>query len=261
MADSAKKKKTTESVSKTRSGGTKKKTTTTVTKKKASNTKNVSRSVKTLEAKKVKEENKVHYIEKNVEPEEVLPVMQEVSETHDEMIESKKNNELREIPVSHYIIVGIIVVWILIFMYIGYKMTQNYRERLYDTGYFYHENIDIKKISLSEVTDVIPNSSSTFLFFNYRGIEETYDLEKEVYQIMRDYHLQDSFYYIDLTDIDVEKQVTEIREVLGIETLLHTPAILYYQDGNLIQIAQREDQKVLESADFVKVLDMYEFKK
>ena len=271
MAEEVKKNKSSVSNKKKTSGGTNKKKTGTVNSKKTPATKksrvttnSTTKKVSNKEGKKpVKEKRSVLYIEKNVDPEPVsLSLDREVVvEKNDEL---KTDNELRKIPVSHYIIVGIIIVWILIFMYIGYKMTQNYQEKLYDEGYFIHKKIDVKKTTLNELNQVIANSSSPlFLFFNYRGIEETYELEKEMHQIMNDYHLQNNFYYIDLTDMQKEEKdmADEINQVLGIHSLLHTPAVFYYNNGNLVTIAQREDKKILEAADFVKVLDMYEFKK
>ena len=41
----------------------------------------------------------------------------------------------------------------------------------------------------------------------------------------------------------------------------NVPVVAYYERGTLVDVAQREDVKILEAADFVKLLDMYEFRK
>ena len=39
------------------------------------------------------------------------------------------------------------------------------------------------------------------------------------------------------------------------------PTILYYKDGKLVDYVQRDDEQMMSDADFVKLLDIYEFEK
>lgn len=169
------------------------------------------------------------------------------------------------IPLSNYLIAAIILVWIAIIAYVGYELSRRHQENLYQEGYFIHEKIDIKKISLAEASTVAHDAKdAVFILFNYRGYEETYELEKELWRIMNDYHIEQNFYYVDLTD---ENGTLNCDMTCVLNTGLHVtnfknvPAIAYYERGTLIDVAQREDKKVLEVADFVKLLDIYEFKR
>lgn len=183
--------------------------------------------------------------------------------------EIKQEEPVKEAPTiqfSNIIIAAIIVVWIFILLLLGNRLYHKYQEKLYDEGYFYHENKDIKKVSVSELQNLIDTSTShnMFLFFNYRRNKETYELERDLSTIIDDYHLQEKFYYVDLTDM-VGQLNCELscvaNEGLGIESINNIPAIVYVQNKAIVDIAQREDKKILEAADFVKLLDMYEYKK
>lgn len=207
---------------------------------------------------------------KQVLEETVLPVNEEKLEQEKTekkvapVFETRKTIK-KVIPVSNYLIAAIVVVWVIIIAYVGYELSRRHQENLYQEGYFIHEKIDVKKITLEEAKTVTHDSKdATFILFNYRGYEETYNLEKELWKIIKDYHIDSNFYYVDLTDENgtINCDMTcVINTGLNHTKFKNVPAIAYYERGSLVDIAQREDQKVLEAADFVKLLDMYEFRK
>ena len=83
-------------------------------------------------------------------------------------------------------------------------------------------------------------------------------------KIIEEYHLKDQFYYVDLSREESQTNCSSdcaINQELGTNLVHNLPAIVYYKNNVVVDVAQREDQKVLEAADFVKLLDMYEFKK
>ena len=277
------KKTTAKTVSSKKTSGTKTSTASKTTKK-VSSTQKKTGTKKSASPKKTSTKVVVPEKEKIVVPEEVTTkkeVKQVLEETvlpiKEENLEQEKSEkksvpvfETRKtikkvIPVSNYLIAAIVVVWVIIIAYVGYELSRRHQENLYQEGYFIHEKVDVKKISLEEAKTVTHDSKdATFILFNYRGYKETYDLEKELWKIMKDYHIESNFYYVDLTD---ENGTNNCDMTCVINTgLNHTkfknvPAVAYYERGSLVDIAQREDQKVLEAADFVKLLDMYEFRK
>lgn len=259
-----KKKSTTSSkTSGTKKTTTAKKTSSTNAKKKESTTKSTSKQEETV----VKQEKilKARPLETTIVEEEKIE-LEEPKKKVLEPVLDKKEPLPKEISFTNYIIALLIVAWVFIIVYFGYKIYQKYQENLYDEGYFYHEKIDIKKVKIGDIVETLSNDSkeTVFVLFNYRDIKETYDLEKDLYSIMKDYHLEDNFYYVDLTDSMGQPSCNELcilNSALNTDRFLHVPSVAYFKNGQLYDIAQREDQKVLEGADFVKLLDIYEFKK
>lgn len=210
------------------------------------------------------EEKNYNVLEETIVEEE-SPRKEDLEITEEIPVFETRKTIKKVIPLSNYLIAAIILVWIAIIAYVGYELSRRHQENLYQEGYFIHEKIDIKKISLAEASTVAHDAKdAVFILFNYRGYEETYELEKELWRIMNDYHIEQNFYYVDLTD---ENGTLNCDMTCVLNTGLHVtnfknvPAIAYYERGTLIDVAQREDKKVLEVADFVKLLDIYEFKR
>ena len=210
------------------------------------------------------EEKNYNVLEETIIEEE-SPRKEDHEKTEEIPVFETRKTIKKVIPLSNYLIAAIILVWIAIIAYVGYELSRRHQENLYQEGYFIHEKIDIKKISLAEASTVAHDAKdAVFILFNYRGYEETYELEKELWRIMNDYHIEQNFYYVDLTD---ENGTLNCDMTCVLNTGLHVtnfknvPAIAYYERGTLIDVAQREDKKVLEAADFVKLLDIYEFKR
>ncbi len=212
-----------------------------------------------------KKEIKSKVLEETIVSEVEVPNVESVSEPREEVIFETRKTIKKVIPVSNYLIAAIVLVWVIIIAYVGYELSRRHQENLYQEGYFIHEKIDIQKITMEESKKVSHDSKDAiFILYNYRGYEETYNLEKELYKIIKDYHLENSFYYVDLTDENgtINCDMTCVLNTgLKVNKFKNVPAIAYYERGTLIDVAQRDDQKVLESADFVKLLDMYEFRR
>lgn len=225
----------------------------------------IERELETVLKEDVLNEEKNYNVLEETIVEEESPRKEDLEITEEIPVFETRKTIKKVIPLSNYLIAAIILVWIAIIAYVGYELSRRHQENLYQEGYFIHEKIDIKKISLAEASTVAHDAKdAVFILFNYRGYEETYELEKELWRIMNDYHIEQNFYYVDLTD---ENGTLNCDMTCVLNTGLHVtnfknvPAIAYYERGTLIDVAQREDKKVLEAADFVKLLDIYEFKR
>ena len=195
---------------------------------------------------------------------ETIP--QEMEEIHAEINGEKKitSFEKYEIPVTNYFIAIIAIVWTFVIAFLGFHLYKTHQESLYKEGYFNHTGI-IQKTTFENIHDIMENSGEKelFILFNYHSEKEHYELEEDLEQIIEDYHLKHNFYYIDIMNY---KEVANcdlscaVNRELGSE-IKTFPAIFYIKEKKVIDVAKRDDKKVLEASDFVKLLDMYEFKK
>ena len=185
------------------------------------------------------------------EPERKVPLLNE--------IEGKKVGEYK-----NYLLAFAIFIVIVLGTIFGLQIFKNYQEKMYLKGYFKQEKTDVTILSYDNVANVLDSTKgNAFFFFHYRENEDTYQLEKEIYQVVTDFHLADFFYYVDLTDMvtaDCDR-ICQVNRLFLEANVSHVPAILFYQNQRLIHTVMREDQAMLKASDFAHVLDMYEFKK
>lgn len=240
--------------------------------KKTTATKKTTSKPKTSSVSKVKEPEVIHESVKIPEKKIIssVEVSEDVIETQEtsKVLESKREvtTDKKASTITGFLIAAIIAVWILILILIGYQIYQKYQEKLYDQGYFYHEKTAIHEITLNNLRTELEkiNTDTAFILFNYVGEKDNYNLEKDLDGILNDYHLMDNFYYVNLSKEEAKLNCDAtcgVNEELGTNLVSNLPAIVYFKDKKVVDVAQREDKKVLEAADFVKLLDIYEFKK
>lgn len=201
------------------------------------------------------------YIISETAPEEVV-----AKKTAEKKEEQHASNLAHEVPFMNYIIAFIIILWICILVFLGVHFYQKHQEERYDSGYFNSANVGVQKVSINQVYEKLGNASEEefFVLFNFRGEKEYYDLEKELETIIRDNELEKKFYYVDVTDYAGTYNcnvVCIVNQTLETTLFEHLPAIAYIKNNKIVDIAQREDENVLQAADFMKLLDMYELKK
>ena len=88
--------------------------------------------------------------------------------------------------------------------------------------------------------------------------------QKQLADVISDYHLEDDFYVLsgephncgEISDVTSEFS-KELQLTSGITK---TPVILFYRNGELTEVIEREDEAMLTDGDLVKVLDIYEIK-
>ena len=147
---------------------------------------------------------------------------------------------------------------------------------------------------VSDVFSEAPNSY--FIYISYTGSEEIYNMEKDLKKVINDYSLNDSVYFLNVTSIKDEKNYIEkinktlnlediindyelndqiyylnvtsikdekdylkkIHDALGLEdgTIKSVPTILYYNEGKVVDIVERNDDNMMNSGDFQKLLDV-----
>ena len=209
-------------------------------------------------------------VKKEVVPEliDVPPIVSEEITIEEnialEPLSKTPEKTIRKIPTKNYVIAGIIVLVILVFSFFGYRCFKSYQEKMWNEGYFYREKFDGKEIKYNELAESVNKmSGNSFVLINYLGKEETYDLEKGVLTLINDYHLKENFYYLNISKTnesssEIQKELNQLFETNRIQNL---PVVLFLKEGKLVDLAVREDKQILESADFAKILDIYEFRK
>lgn len=154
---------------------------------------------------------------------------------------------------------GILLIWYI------FEWYQVKKEEKLMTSYLISSNTiesNIKDLdSLKQITQEVP--SSYFIYIGYTGDEDVYNFEKELKRVIDKYKLNDEFYYLDITEIknNNTNYIVEINNKLGINSLEKVPAIIYVNEGDILDsdILDGVNDTMLKVADFEQLLDVYEF--
>ena len=136
----------------------------------------------------------------------------------------------------------------------------SYSDKWKDKSYLVEKEY-AASVTCSQIPNAILGSQAFILVTSFS--EEEFRLEKALAKLIRENHIED-FYVYPL--VDNCGPISNAGSVAGQNLLLtkgleHTPAILYYRDGKLEDVVEREDEKMLEVGDFQKLLDIYEITK
>ena len=136
----------------------------------------------------------------------------------------------------------------------------SYSDKWKDKSYLVEKEY-AASLTCSQIPNAILGSQAFVLVTSFS--EEEFHLEKDLARLIRENHIED-FYVYPLVDncgpISNPSSVAG-QNLLLTEGLEHVPAILYYRDGKLEEVVEREDEKMLEVGDFQKLLDIYEITK
>ena len=92
-------------------------------------------------------------------------------------------------------------------------------------------------------------------------------MEKDLKKLIKEYKLQDKFYYINIDSIkSSDNKVSLINELLGLDDIKveKVPTIIYVNKDNKVlrnNIITRKDDSLMEVGDFQKLLDINEISK
>ena len=189
-----------------------------------------------------------------------------MEEKNKKKIEKEKISDEKKIEEffapNKYIIVGILllgVVLVALTLARIYGSTQNID---YSKSYLVDKEI-VPEITCSDLTNAISGERS-FIFVTHYDSEEEYELEKDLKGVIGEYRLKDDFFvFKDDQECGSVKNIEgNIHEALKLSESIDTvPTILYYKDGEFVDYVKRKDPKMIEAADFVKLLDIYEITK
>lgn len=171
-----------------------------------------------------------------------------------------KKNE-RYIPLKNYVLAAVIVVVIIALTIYGFAWYKVLQENKVSTSYLVKEKVISNEIqSLEEVSAVFSEPLDTyFLYISYTGSEEIYNMEKDLEKIINEYELNDKMYYLNVTSIKEEDNyLKKINDALSLEegTVKSIPTIIYFYEGKVVDIIDRNDNNMMNVGDFQKLLDV-----
>ena len=92
-------------------------------------------------------------------------------------------------------------------------------------------------------------------------------MEKDLKKLIKEYKLQDKFYYINIDSIKSgDNKISLVNELLGLDDIKveKVPTIIYVNKDNKVlrnNIITRKDDSLMEVGDFQKLLDINEISK
>lgn len=178
------------------------------------------------------------------------------------MADIKKNE--RFIPIKNYVIAVLIVVVMVLLTWYAFEWYNVYKENKVSISYLMKNKVLSKEInSLNEVNDVFSEApASYFIYVSYTGDEKIYEMEKELGDLIKEYKLEDSMYFLNVTDIKNESNyIDKINNALSLEEddkIEQVPTILYFKDGTIASSGsiKKEDNNLMNAGDFQKLLDI-----
>ena len=176
-------------------------------------------------------------------------------------VQNKKKEEVLFGPYKYLGVTVLLIAVVLVVLTLArmFGSTQNID---YSKSYLVDREI-VSEISCSDIANATTGSES-FIFVTSLNNEEEYSLEKDLRNIIGEYRLNDKFFLYVLNDTcgSLNDTSSELATNLKIpEAITHVPTILYYKDGEFVDYVSRADENMMEAADFVKLLDMYEITK
>lgn len=178
------------------------------------------------------------------------------------MADIKKNE--RFVPTKNYVIAVFIVVAMILLTWYAFEWYNVYKENKVSISYLMKNKILSKEINdLNEVNDVFSEApDSYFIYVSYTGDENIYEMEKDLSDLIIEYKLEDSMYFLNVTSIKDEKdyldKVNKALSLKGDSKIKQVPTILYFKDGTVTTSGtiKKEDNNLIDAGDFQKLLDV-----
>ncbi len=196
---------------------------------------------------------------KKVEVVKEEPVVEKM-ETEKKPVEELYTPNMSVMAIVTVLLAAILVVIYMVTLFMKAQEV-TYSEAWKDKSYLVEKEL-APKISCDELANATLGNESFIFVLSYS--EEAFELEKDMAKLIKEYHLQDDFYVYTLDDNC--GPISEPESIVGqnlklTKGLNKIPAILFYRNGSLEEVVEREDEKMIEIGDFQKLLDIYEISK
>ena len=170
----------------------------------------------------------------------------------------EKKEEVKEViktePKLDYKMVLIVILALLILVIGLAKIGGVFENKDFSNSYLLKNKVITNELKKENISSTLLNNE-VFIFVTSLNNEEEYNLEKNLKKVIKDNDLKDNFY------IYIKDENDKLSELFGIDDSTKTPTVLYYKNGSLVDKVEREDEKMIEAADFAKLLDIYELSK
>lgn len=179
----------------------------------------------------------------------------------------KKKNKYKEIY-NRYCLAGVIILGVFIISYLGFTFINDTNEKRYQQSYLVKSKLVKDSYNIEGNLSNIKNlSGDYYLYISYTGSESIYKMEKDLKKLIKEYKLQDKFYYINIDSIkSSDNKISLVNELLGLDDIKveKVPTIIYVNKDNKVlrnNIITRKDDSLMEVGDFQKLLDINEISK
>lgn len=136
--------------------------------------------------------------------------------------------------------IGLCIILAIIFLALYFHKwhTVKEQEKYYESFLVSTNTISLEMTDIKEIQSVLSETPNYyFLYISYTNDEDIYNLEKELKPLIDEYHLQNSIYFLNVTDFKDTNQdyKDDIAEALEIDKniISKVPIILYFKDGKL----------------------------
>ncbi len=169
----------------------------------------------------------------------------------------------RYIPTKNYFIAAAVLIGvILLFIYIFEWYNVKNKEELLNSYLLETNTLSLEINTIEELEGILlEQPENYFIFTGYTGDEIEKELEKDLKNVIDDYHLHSNFYYFNVTELkDDENFIKELSDTLNydINTL---PSIIYILEGNVESVVDKDNNEYLEVEDFKNLLQEENFEK
>ena len=157
----------------------------------------------------------------------------------------------------NYIKLGLILVFTIVLAIIIKNLYTSYDNNKANRSYIskYVSSINCKDLSNA----MLELSGKNYLYLSYTGNKNIFELEKRIRKVLRQNDLEDNFIYVDCTnDVNEDNHVSNLKDLLIVgKKEITLPAIIYFNDLKPIDYIDSQNG-LIDSADFVQLLDQYE---
>ena len=158
--------------------------------------------------------------------------------------------------------IGLCIILAIIFLALYFHKWATVKEQeKYLNSYLISTNtISLEMTDIDEISSVLSETPSYyFLYISYTNDEDVYNLEEELKPLIDEYHLQNNFYFLNVTNFkDTNKDYkADIAKALNIEESIisDVPIILYFKDGEL-----GSSKGIFTSLEFKDLLEIQDIK-
>lgn len=155
--------------------------------------------------------------------------------------------------------VGLFIILAIIFLALYFRKWDDVREQeKYLQSYLVStDTISLEMNNIDEIQAVLSETPNYyFVYISYTNDKDVYNLEKKLKPLIDEYYLDNSFYFLNVTDIkenntNYKKEIAESLEIKE-NVIDDIPVILYFQDGELASEGIHtalEFEKLLEDKD------------
>lgn len=157
------------------------------------------------------------------------------------------------------VIVLLVIVGLAVYLYKWYDVKKE--EKLMNSYLLTTDTISLEIKNLEEIPQIFSEAPTEyFVLINYTGNDASYNLEEGLKSIIDNYKLADQFYYLNVTNIiEEDNYLARLNSAFNTDKITAVPTILYYKNNELVETVTRIDKNPINSGDFQKLIDIYEF--